>query len=74
MDLMETKEIELGIKGMSCSHCVRSVTEILKSIPGVVACHVDLSRGTATVTFDPGKTSKDKMVEEINNSDAYKTV
>ena len=71
---MEIKEIELGIKGMSCGHCVQSVTEILKNIPGVVACNVDLSNGTATVTFDPGKTSKDKMVEEINNSGTYKTV
>lgn len=71
---METKEIELGIKGMSCGHCVRTVTDILKSIPGVMACNVDLSSGKATVTFDPGKTSKDKMVEEINNSGTYKTV
>ena len=69
---METKEIKLEIKGMNCSHCVRSVTDILKSVPGVMDSNVNLLSETAIVTFNPDKTSKDKIVEEINNSGTYK--
>ncbi|EPR42817.1 Heavy metal transport/detoxification protein [Desulfovibrio sp. X2] len=38
----------IKVKGMSCQHCVASVTEALSKIPGVSQVKVDLASGTAT--------------------------
>lgn len=45
----------LKITGMTCGHCVSSVTEELSELPGVTGVDVDLQAGgvsTATVTSD----------------------
>lgn len=39
----------LKITGMTCGHCVRSVTGALKGVPGVKAAEVDLRSGAAKV-------------------------
>ena len=40
-----------GVTGMTCGHCVGSVTEELKALPGVQDVNVDLNAGgTSTVT------------------------
>ncbi|HEV7183728.1 MAG TPA: heavy-metal-associated domain-containing protein [Leifsonia sp.] len=38
------------IQGMTCAHCVRSVSEELVALDGVSAVSVDLPSGVATVT------------------------
>ncbi|MCK6094996.1 heavy-metal-associated domain-containing protein [Micrococcus sp. 2A] len=46
---------DLKITGMTCGHCVASVTEELGELPGVTAVDVDLVKGgasTATVTSE----------------------
>ncbi|XNY99870.1 heavy-metal-associated domain-containing protein [Micrococcus luteus] len=46
---------ELKITGMTCGHCVASVTEEISELPQVTAVDVDLVSGgvsTATVTSD----------------------
>ena len=40
------------VDGMTCDHCVRSVTEEVKQLPGVAAVDVDLASGAVTVTSD----------------------
>ena len=35
------------IKGMSCQHCVASVTKALSELPGVSNVKVDLAKGEA---------------------------
>ena len=44
--------IELDINGMTCDHCVRSVTNALKDVPGVSEAVVSLDDKQATVTAD----------------------
>ena len=39
-----------GVAGMTCAHCVRSVTEEVSEVPGVTAVDVDLASGRLTVT------------------------
>jgi copper chaperone len=39
-----------GVVGMTCEHCVRSVTEEVSEVPGVTAVDVDLATGRLTVT------------------------
>lgn len=45
--------LHLKITGMTCGHCVRSVTGALKAVPGVKAAEVDLESGSAKVEGDP---------------------
>jgi copper ion binding protein len=37
------------VSGMTCSHCVASVTEEVTKIPGVTDVQVDLATGAVTV-------------------------
>ena len=46
------KTIELDITGMTCDHCVRSVTNALKDVAGVTNAIVSLDEKRATVTAD----------------------
>ncbi len=45
---METLTLE--VEGMSCSHCVNTVSRTLRETPGVHTAEVDLSSGKAVVT------------------------
>lgn len=47
-----SQTIELTVKGMTCDHCVRSVTNALKEVPGVTDASVALEPGHATVIGD----------------------
>lgn len=38
------------VEGMSCQHCVDSVTEEISKIPGTQGVDVNLAAGTVTVT------------------------
>jgi copper chaperone CopZ len=38
----------IKIKGMSCQHCVASVTKALSAIPGIADVKVDLAKGEAS--------------------------
>ena len=40
------------VTGMTCEHCVASVTEEVLEIAGVTAVDVDLATGALTVTSD----------------------
>lgn len=49
MDIDRT--VELAVNGMTCGHCVASVTEELEEVPGVKHVEVILKPGdTSTVT------------------------
>jgi copper chaperone len=39
---------KLKIQGMSCQHCVMSVTKALAAVPGIKNLKVDLVKGEAT--------------------------
>lgn len=47
-----SQTIELTVKGMTCDHCAKSVTNALKEVPGVSNASVALEPGHATVTGD----------------------
>ena len=40
------------VVGMTCGHCVNSVTEEVSQVPGVTDVNVDLATGGLTVTSD----------------------
>ena len=41
-----------SVEGMTCSHCVESVTAEVGKVPGVVGVSVDLERGEVTVSSE----------------------
>jgi copper ion binding protein len=40
------------VSGMTCAHCVASVTEEVQEIPGVTEVRVDLESGALSVTSE----------------------
>lgn len=48
------------VKGMTCAHCVRSVSSEVKKIDGVIGVEVELDGGHVKVTSD-GKASDEDM-------------
>ena len=40
------------VSGMTCGHCVSSVTEEVTNIPGVTDVQVDLATGAVTITSE----------------------
>ena len=44
--------LEFLVTGMTCEHCVRSVTQELQEIAGVIVVEVDLATGAVRVVSD----------------------
>ena len=47
--------VTLGISGMTCGGCVRSVTNVLKALDGVAKAYVSLEKNCAVVDYHPEK-------------------
>jgi copper chaperone CopZ len=47
-----THTVTATVTGMTCAHCVASVTEEVQEIAGVTDVSVDLATGALTVTSD----------------------
>ncbi len=43
------KTTQIKVSGMTCGHCVNSVTEELQTISGVTQVNVDLESGNVTI-------------------------
>jgi len=56
---MRTRTIE--VKGMSCNHCVQSVSQALSNLDGVANVRVDLLGGAAT--YDETRAVDDDAVK-----------
>ena len=58
------------VTGMTCGHCVASVTEEVSELPGVSDVQVDLASGKVTVTADApvGEDEVRAAVEEAGYS------
>ena len=55
---------EYLVKGMTCQHCVSSVTEEVSEIAGVESVNVDLASGRLVVTGDVTDAAVHAAVEE----------
>jgi len=62
----------LKVKGMSCNHCVMSVTKALSKLDGVLNVKVDLQKGE--VSFDNTKTLGLEKVEKAITDGGYEVV
>lgn len=53
------EQAKLKIDGMSCGHCVASVTSALKSVDGVTVENVAV--GSASLEYNPATTDMEKI-------------
>jgi periplasmic mercuric ion binding protein len=51
----------LAVENMTCGTCPIVVKKALKRVSGVTSASVDFDERTATVTFDPDKTTSAKL-------------
>ena len=63
----DTAEIVARIDGMTCASCVRSVEEAALEVPGVQACSVNLTEGTARMVLEPGGNRVEDVLQAIND-------
>lgn len=58
----------LDIKGMHCASCASSIENALKKVDGVEQANVNFATEKATVTFNPTKTSIEKLVATVEKA------
>src|SRR3972149_5421579 len=61
---MENK-IEIPVFGMTCDHCVKTVTDLLNEMPGVISAEVFLAERLAKVTYDGNTVTPEEMKKAI---------
>ncbi len=62
----------IRVKGMSCQHCVMSVTKALGQLEGIKNVHVDLAKGE--VRFDNLKEIASNRIEKAIQDAGYEVV
>ncbi len=60
------------VKGMSCQHCVMSVTKALGQLEGIKNVHVDLAKGE--VRFDNTKEITSNQIEKAIEEAGYEVI
>ena len=53
----------IPVTGMTCAACSGRVQRSLEQSAGVASANVNLMTGAATVAYDPGVTSPERLVE-----------
>lgn len=59
------EKVTLGISGMTCGGCVRSVGNVLKALDGVAKAEVSLENKNAVVEFDPSRVQLDQLKRSV---------
>jgi copper chaperone CopZ len=65
-ELWETRV--LGIEGMTCDNCVKTLTKALKRVNGIKDVNVERESARASITFDTTKTDMAAIHEAILKS------
>ncbi|XP_019958417.2 copper-transporting ATPase 1 [Paralichthys olivaceus] len=59
--------VTLGVEGMTCGSCVRSIEQRIGSLPGVIHIKVSLEQSNATVIFDHNQQNPESLSEAIED-------
>ncbi|MGP0629692.1 heavy-metal-associated domain-containing protein [Nitrospina sp. 32_T5] len=57
----------LKVDGMTCGHCVETVSKAVSSIPGVSKVDVDLEKNRVAVDFDENQTALADIKSKITD-------
>ncbi len=58
----------LSIQGMTCGGCAAAVKIQLKRTEGVIDYQVSLEKAEAKVTYDPAKTTPERIAESVSKT------
>lgn len=61
-------EIVLKIEGMSCQHCVVSISKALKDLKGIKDVKVSLEKGSAEVSYDDTLVTLSRMKDAVTDA------
>jgi len=56
--------VVLRVQGMSCEHCVATITAAVKQVPGATDVNVDLATGVVTVGGTPDEHAVAAAIED----------
>ena len=62
------QSVTLGISGMTCGGCVRSVNKVLGTVDGVLKADVSLEQQRAQVDFDPARVDVARLKQAIEDA------
>lgn len=62
------QSVVLDVQNMTCAVCKITVKKALEKVPGVAEASVDYKKKTATVHFDPDKTSPEELTRALTNA------
>lgn len=62
------QEIDFKVAGMTCQGCVRSVRNVLQTLPGVAEVNVSLEDARARVRYDEGKVAPQQFKEVVEGA------
>lgn len=62
----------LSVAGMTCSGCAAAVKMTAKKVAGVADADVSYEKGRAIVTYDPAKTTPEKIAKAVADGTGYK--
>jgi copper chaperone len=65
---MATEKLHLTIEGMTCGHCEKFVTNVLKELDGVKDASASAGSKSADVTYDTDKVSKQQIIDAVNET------
>jgi copper chaperone len=60
---------KINVGGMTCEHCVKTVTNAISALPGVGKVKVSLKANTATVEYDADKVTLDAIHTAIKEEE-----
>jgi len=64
----EPRTVTLAVDQMTCAACPITVHKALLHVSGVAQAKVDMDTHTATVTFDPAKTTAEALATAVTNA------
>lgn len=64
----EPRTVTLGVEHMTCAACPITVRKALSHVAGVSASTVDMKAHTATVIFDPTRTSPAALATAVSQA------
>lgn len=62
------QEIDFKVAGMTCQGCVRSVRNVLQTLPGVAEVDVSLEDARARVRYDESKVGPQQFKEVVEGA------
>lgn len=69
-----SQSVTLDVQNMTCAMCPITIRKALQGVAGVNEAKVDFASKTASVTFDPQKTSIEALIKATTNAGYPATV